>query len=161
MTTGSDTLEVATPSDTEVVMSRTFDAPRELVFEALTKPEHLRNWMGGLEGWTMPVCEMDLRPGGAWRFVWRKDDGTEMEMTGEIREVSPPERFAGTENWGGDWPETLVRTELTEEDGRTTVSQTSVYPSKEARDAALATGMSDGAAISFERLAELLERLRG
>ena len=97
----------ATPSDTEIVVTRVVDAPRELVFDAWTKPEHIANWMLGPEGWTMPVCEIDLRPGGAWHFVWRMADGTEMEMRGDYREVSPPERLVSTESWGGDWPETL------------------------------------------------------
>ncbi len=78
------------PSDREVAMTRVFDAPRRLVWEAWTNPEHLPHWMLGPPGWTMPVCEIDLRPGGAWHFVWRKDDGTEMEMRGVYREITPP-----------------------------------------------------------------------
>ena len=101
-----------TPSDREIVMTRVFDAPRRLVLEAWTSPEHLPHWMTGPPGWTMPVCEIDLRPGGAWRFVWRKADGTEMEMRGVYREVVPPERLVSTESWGGDWPETLNTLDL-------------------------------------------------
>ena len=146
----------ATPSDTEIVMTRVVDAPRSLVFEAWTRPEHVRNWMLGPEGWTMPVCEIDLRPGGEWRFVWRKADGSEMEMRGEYREVAPPERVVTTERWGPEWPETINTLELTEENGRTTITNRVRYPSKEARDAALQTGMKEGASQSFDRLAEYL-----
>ncbi len=150
---------VTTPSDREIVMTRVFDAPRRLVFEAHTDPEHLPHWMLGPEGWTMPVCEIDLRPGGAWHFVWRRSDGTEMEMRGEYREITPPERLVSTESWGGDWPETLNTLILTEEDGKTTMTSTVLYPSKEARDAALETGMKEGASLSFDRLAEYLRTL--
>jgi uncharacterized protein YndB with AHSA1/START domain len=81
-------------------MTRVFDAPRGLVWESYTNPAHPPNWMLGPEGWTMPVCEIDLRPGGSWHFVWRKADGSEMEMRGEYREVTPPERLVQTESWG-------------------------------------------------------------
>jgi uncharacterized protein YndB with AHSA1/START domain len=148
-----------TPSDREVVIERTFDAPRDLVFDAMTKPEHLPNWLAGREGWTMPVCEVDLRPGGKWRFEWRRSDGTEIKLHGEYREVSPPERVVQTESWGEDWPETLNTVVLTEQDRKTTVSTTILYPSKEARDAALATGMKDGMAKSYDRLAEYLPKI--
>lgn len=148
-----------TPSDREVVMTREVDAPRELVFDAWTKPEHVQQWMLGPSGWTMPVCEIDLRPGGAWRFVWGRADGTEMEMRGEYREVTPPERLVSTESWGGDWPETINTVTLSEEDGKTTITQTVLYPSQEARDAALATGMKEGASVSFDRLAEHLRAM--
>ena len=148
-----------TPSDREVTMTRVFDAPRRLVFEAWTNPKHLPHWMLGPEGWTMPVCEVDLRPGGAWRFVWRKADGSEMEMHGLYREVKPPERVVSTESWGGEWPETINTLTLTEKDGQTTMSQTVLYPSKDARDAAMKTGMKDGASMSFDRLAEHLRAM--
>ncbi len=142
-----------TPSDRELVMTRVFDAPRRLVFEAWTSPEHLPHWMLGPEGWTMPVCEIDLRPGGEWHFVWRRSDGTEMEMRGVYREIVPPERLVSTESWGGDWPETLNTLILTEEDGKTTITLTVLYPSQEARDAALQTGIKEGVSASFDRLA--------
>jgi uncharacterized protein YndB with AHSA1/START domain len=145
---------VTTPSDREIVMTHVVDAPRALVFEAHTSAEHVPNWMLGPSGWTMPVCEIDLRPGGAWHFVWRRADGTEMEMRGEYREVTPPERLVSTESWGGDWPETINTVTLSEEDGKTTITQTVLYPSQEARDAALETGMKDGVSQSFDRLAE-------
>jgi uncharacterized protein YndB with AHSA1/START domain len=154
----SAALAVTTPTDREIVMTRVFDAPRRLVFEAWTSPEHLPHWMLGPEGWTMPVCEIDLRPGGAWHFVWRRADGTEMGMHGAYREIKPPERLVSTESWGGDWPETLNTLVLSEENGKTTVTLTVLYPSKEARDAALKTGMKEGVAASFDRLAEYLRK---
>jgi uncharacterized protein YndB with AHSA1/START domain len=141
-----------TPTDREIVMTRVFDAPRELVWEAWTSPEHLPRWMLGPEGWSMPICEVDLRADGAWRFAWRHADGNEMEMRGVYREVTPPERLVSTESWGGDWPETLNTLTLAEQDGRTTITQRVLYPSKEARDAALRTGMKHGVALSFDRL---------
>ena len=137
-------------------MTRVVDAPRRLVFEAYTNPKHLPHWMLGPEGWTMPVCEIDLRPGGAWRFVWRRSDGSEMGMGGVYKEVVPPERLVSTEAWGGDWPETLNTLVLSEQAGKTTITQRMRYPSQEARDAALQTGMRDGMTESYDRMAEYL-----
>jgi uncharacterized protein YndB with AHSA1/START domain len=147
------------PSDREIVMTRAFDAPRRLVWEAWTNPEHLPQWMLGPEGWTMPVCEIDLRPGGAWHFVWHRSDGTEIAMHGEYREVTPPERLVSTESWGEDWPETLNTLILSEEDGKTTITQRMLYPSVEARDAAFETGMKDGMSTSLDRLADHLRTM--
>jgi uncharacterized protein YndB with AHSA1/START domain len=148
--TGATTF--TTPNDREVVITRAVDAPRRLVFAAWTDPRHIPQWMGWPEGWTMPVCEMDLRPGGAWRFVWRKADGAEMEMSGIVREVSPPERLVTTERWSPEWPETVNTLLLTESGGKTTITLTITYVSKAARDAALETGMADGMEQSFVRL---------
>ena len=142
----------ATPSDTQIEVTRVVDAPRELVFDCWTKAEHVTKWMLGPDGWTMPVCEIDLRPGGSWHFVWRKGDGCEMEMHGTYQEISPPERLVSTERWGGDWPETLNTVVFTDLDGQTLVTSTMLYPSKAARDAALGTGIKDGMGMSFDRL---------
>ena len=150
---------LTTPSDREIVITRVVAAPRRLVFAAYTNPENLPHWMLGPEGWTMPVCEIDLRPGGAWHFVWRRSEGTEMGMRGVYKEVTPPERLVSTESWGGDWPETLNTLILSEEGGKTTITQTVLYPSKEARDAALKTGMKEGVSESFDRLAEYLRTM--
>jgi uncharacterized protein YndB with AHSA1/START domain len=148
-----------TPSDREIVMTRVVDAPRRLVFEAWTNPEHVPHWLLGPEGWTMPVCEIDLRVGGAWRYVWRKEDGAEMAMSGIYREVVRPERIVSTERWGPDWPETVNTVQLVETAGRTTITITVLYPSKEARDMALQTGMKEGMNQGFARLDELLGQL--
>jgi uncharacterized protein YndB with AHSA1/START domain len=150
---------ITTPSDREVVMARTFEAPRTLVWDAYTKPEHVQRWLLGPEGWTMPICEIDLRPGGEWHFLWRRPDGDELEMRGVYREIVPPERLVNTESWGGEWPETENTVQLFEEDGTTTVTTTILYPSKEARDAAIATGMADGAERSYGLLDEYLRTL--
>ena len=146
-------------SDREIAMTRVFDAPRRLVWEAWTNPDHVPHWLLGPPGWTMPVCEIDLRPGGVWRFVWRHADGREMEMRGVYREITPPERLVTTESWGGDWPETLNTLILIEEAGKTRMTQTVLYPSKEARDAALKTGMKYGVSMSFDRLTDYLRIL--
>ncbi len=150
------TLKVTTPSDREILMTRVVDAPRKLVFEAWTTPKHLQQWLLGPEGWTMPVCEIDLRPGGKWHFGWRRSDGTEMSMHGVYKEVKPPERVVSTESWGGDWPETINTLSFSESNGKTTISLSVLYPSREARDKALQTGMKDGVEASFNRLASYL-----
>lgn len=160
MTTAkSSDLSVTTPSDTEIVVTRAFEAPRDLVWQAYTEPAHLRQWMGGFEGWVMTVCEMELRPGGTYHFAWRQEDGTEMVISGEVREVDAPARLVSTESWGGDWAEAINTIDFVEENGVTTLTTTVAYPSKEARDAALATGMTDGMSTSYDRLEALLRLL--
>jgi uncharacterized protein YndB with AHSA1/START domain len=146
------------PSDREIEMTRLFDAPRELVFEAFTNPEHVPHWFGP-RGWSVPVCEIDLRPGGAWRYVLRGPNDEEMGMSGVYQEIAPPERVITTESFD-DYPgESLNTLALTEEGGKTRYTVTVLYPNKETRDAVLATGMSEGAAETLERLAEHLETL--
>jgi len=152
-------LTVTTPTDRELTITRTFNAPRALVFEAYTSPEHLPHWLLGPPGWTMPVCEIDLRPGGAWHWVWRHSNGKEMEMRGVYKEVVPPERVVSTESWGGDWPETVNTVVFSEKDGKTTLSITILYTSKEARESALNTGMTKGMTMSYDRLDAHLETL--
>jgi len=156
---GSETVNFTTPTELEIVMTRIFDAPRSLVFEAWTNPEYLPLWLLGPEGWTMPVCEVDLRVGGLWRFVSRSSDGTEMAMHGVYRKILPPERLVSTESWGPGWPETLNTVTLLEELGKTTISNRVLYSSKEARDSALKSGMKDGVTASFNRLAEYLKSI--
>jgi uncharacterized protein YndB with AHSA1/START domain len=145
-------------------MTRTFDAPRHLVFEALTKPEHLVRWFGSRQN-KLAVCEVDLRPGGKARFVWRFDDGSEMGITHAYREIAPPERIVFTETFDPPYTEemggeTLNTFSLDERDGKTTFSGATRYKSREDRDRARATGMEEGAAESFELLEELLETLQ-
>lgn len=152
-------LKVTTPSDREIALIRTFDAPRHLVFDALTRPELVKRWLGGLPGWTMPVCEIDARVGGAYRYVWRREeDSTEMGMGGVFVEITPPERLVATEKFDQSWypGEAVVTTVLVEEAGRTTLTETVLYESREARDGVLQSGMADGVTASFDRLAELL-----
>jgi uncharacterized protein YndB with AHSA1/START domain len=149
------TLQVTTPTDREIVLTRVFDAPRHLVFEAFTKPELLKRWFGP-HGWSLVVCEIDLQVGGAWRFVLRGPDGTDMGMSGVYREIVPGERSVHTEAFD-DYPgDSVVTTVLTEHDGRTTLTATVLYESQEIRDAVVKSGMEHGAAESYDRLAELL-----
>ena len=159
------TLQLTAPGEREIVMTRVLDAPRQLVFDAFTKPELLKQWLLGPPGWSMPVCEIDLRVGGKYRYVWRKDsDGTEMGMGGVYREIVVPERLVTTERFDEAWyPGEAVGTlVLVEQRGRTTVTQTMRYESREARDAVLKSGMEKGVAASYDRLAELLTAtLRG
>jgi len=160
MTTPSTgTLQVTTPTDREIAMTRVFDAPRRLVFEALTKPELVRRWLLGPDGWSMPVCEIDLKVGGAYRYVWRRDkDGSEMGMGGVFREVVPSELLVATEKFDQAWypGEALTTTVLVEEGGRTTLTTTVRYESREARDGVLKSGMESGVARSYDRLEEVL-----
>jgi len=157
MNTGN--LKLTTRGDREIVMTRDFNAPRTLVFDAFTKPELLRQWLLGPPGWTMPVCEIDLRVGGAYRYVWHQSsDGREMGMGGVYREISAPERIVCTEKFDEAWyPGEAVGTlVLVEQDRKTTVTQTMLYQSREARDAVLKSGMEKGVTASYDRLDEIL-----
>ncbi len=153
-------LQVTTPTEREIVMTRAFDAPRHLVFDALTKPELVKRWLLGPDGWSMPVCEIDLRVGGTYHYVWRNvGDGTEFGFHGVFREIVAPERIVHTES-PDESPtpgEALVTTVLAEQGGRTTLTQTMLLDSREARDAVLETGMEQGVAASYDRLDALLE----
>jgi uncharacterized protein YndB with AHSA1/START domain len=156
--TETGTLQITTPSEREIVMSRVFDAPRSLVFEAWTKPELLKRWLGVRGGWSMVVCEVDLSVGGAYRFVWRGPDGAEMGMGGVYREIAPPERLVATESFDDPWysGEAVDTTVLVEEGGQTTATTTALYESEEIRDAVLDSGMARGVAESYDMLAEYL-----
>jgi uncharacterized protein YndB with AHSA1/START domain len=149
-------LTVSTPSERELVMSRAFDAPRKLVFDALTRPELLKRWYGP-PGWTLLVCEIDLRVGGAWRFVTRQPEGKQIGQRGVYREIVSPERLVNTESWE-DWNpgEVLVTTVLTEQDARTTLTCTTLFPSQEVRDLLLESGMTKGAEETYDKLAACL-----
>jgi uncharacterized protein YndB with AHSA1/START domain len=152
------TLRVTTPSEREIVMTRIFDAPRHLVFDAFTKPELLKRWFGP-KGWSLVVCDVDLRVGGSWRFVLRGPDGKEMGMRGVYREVQPPERSVHTESFD-DFPgESTVTAVLVEDRGKTTLTATVRYESQEIRDAVIQSGMEHGAAESYDKLAEMLASL--
>ncbi len=155
-----ETLKVTTRGDREIVMTREFNAPRRLVFDAFTKPELVKQWLLGPPGWSMPVCEIDLKVGGAYRYVWRRDsDGTEMGMGGVYREIMPPERIVSTEVFDKAWypGEALGTFLFSEVGGKTTVTQIVRYQSREARDGVLKSGMESGVAASYERLAQLVE----
>ena len=151
--TGS--LKVTTPTDREIVMTRVFNAPRQLVYEAFTRPELMKRWFGP-RGWSLVVCEIDLRVGGTFRFVLRGPDGRDLGMRGVYRELAPPERSVHVESFD-DFPgESIVTTVLVEHEGKTTLTATVLYPSKEIRDAVIQSGMEHGAAESYDKLAEVL-----
>jgi uncharacterized protein YndB with AHSA1/START domain len=152
------TFEVTTPSDREIVMTRTLTAPRSLVYDAFTKPDLIKRWLLGPDGWSMPVCEVELRRGGRLRYVWRSDaDGREFGIAGEYREVIRSERLVHAEKMDDVPGEALVTTTFTERDGLTTVTMANLYNSVEIRDMALESGMDEGVAKSFDRLAGFLE----
>ena len=154
-----NTLTVTTPSDLEIVLTREFDAPRALVFEALSKPEHLRNWWGQASS-TLTHCDMDFRPGGKWRFVERDKDGQEWGFRGEVREIVPPERIVQTFEWEGLPGHISVETMRLEDlGGRTRITVTSVFDSVEDRDGMLQSGMEQGAGESYDRLEAYLKTL--
>jgi uncharacterized protein YndB with AHSA1/START domain len=158
----SESFKVTTPSDREIRLTRLFDAPRRLVFEAMSKPEHITQWWGRLgEGYSVPVCEVDLRPGGAWRFVNRTPKGDLVAFYGVYREIVPPERVVFTEIFE-QFPdaESVVTAVLTEEQGKTRLTATVLYPSIEVRDMVLKSGMDRGAAISYDRLEDVVARLK-
>jgi len=150
------TTTFTTPSDREIVITHVVEAPRELAFDAWTSPEHVPHWFGP-RGTTVPVCEIDLRPGGAWHYLLRSPDGTDMARRDVYREVSRPDRLVSTESFD-DYPgESLNTLVFTEEDGKTTITCTVLYESKEMRDAVIESGMQKGAAETFDRLAEYVE----
>jgi uncharacterized protein YndB with AHSA1/START domain len=156
----SATFKVTTPSDRDIVMTRLFDAPRRLVWEAMTRPEHVRRWWGILDDkHSVTTCEIDLRKGGAWRFVGRGPKG-EVAFYGVYREIAPPDRIVFTEIFA-PFPdvESVVTGVFTEEEGKTRLTVTASYPSKEVRDLVIGSGMEKGAALSYDHLEEVAREL--
>ena len=154
----SSALIVTTPSDREIEMTRVFDAPRRLVFEAWTKPEHLVHWFGQF-GWTLPVCTVDLRVGGSWRFVMRGTASQEVGMRGVYQEITAYERLVSRESFD-DYPDESLNTmTFVEKGGKTTLTTRVLYPSKETRDAVIGMGMERGASECYDRLAEHLDTM--
>jgi len=151
-------LTIDTPSDREIVMTRVFDAPRTLVFDAFTNPEFIPQWLTGRPDHTMPICEIDLRVGGAYRYVWRGPDGQEMSSKGIFREIVPPERVVATERFEPSWyqGENVNTTTFVESGGKTTVSLRIQCGSKEIRDGMLKSGMERGVAFSYDQLQAML-----
>lgn len=158
----SSTFTVTMPSPEEIRMTRLFDAPPALVFEAMTRPEHIREWWGRLgDGYSVPVCEVDLRVGGKWKFVNRHPKG-EATFYGEYLEIDPPHKVVFTEIFA-DYPDSpsTVTSELVADGARTRMIATVRYPSQMVRDMVVQTGMAHGAGISYDRLDDLVQRLRG
>jgi uncharacterized protein YndB with AHSA1/START domain len=168
--------EVSLLSDTEVRVSRSFHAPRKLVWRAHTDPKLLTVWMHGLPGWSLPVCQMDVRPGGKYRWRWRSDEGgLEMGFFGTFSEVEEPAKLSYDQyfdpgNFGSSMPEgssmpsdkpTIIRSSYTEKNGVTTLVTVMDFGTKEARDAAVSTGMTDGMEMGYERLDKLFAEQQG
>jgi uncharacterized protein YndB with AHSA1/START domain len=154
-------LQITTRGDREIVITRAFDAPRTLVWEAFTKPELVRQWLLGPPGWTMPVCEIDFRVGGRYRYVWRNESGIEMGMGGVHREIVVPERIVATEQFDQSWyPGEAVGTiTMVEQGGRTTLTQIVQYESREAREVVLKSPMESGLVAGYDRLEQLVASL--
>jgi uncharacterized protein YndB with AHSA1/START domain len=153
------TLVIAARGDREVAMTRCFDAPRPLVFEAFTQPPLMKRWMLGPPGMTLPICEIDFRVGGAYRSVWRTAEGNRMQASGVYREIDAPRRFVATERFDPPWypGEALITISFVEKDGGTEVTTTMRYDSTEGRDGVLKTPMAGGVTQSYDRLAAILE----
>ncbi len=151
-------LEVTTPSEREIAMTRVFDAPRRLVWAAYTKPELMKRWAGGPPGWNLVVCEVDLRVGGSWRWEIHGPGGEKMGLGGVYREIVAPERLVSTEHFDQPWyeGEAVSRIHLVELDEKTTLTMSVRYASQAVRDAVLKTPMAQGVAAGYDRLAEVL-----
>ncbi|CAN5284290.1 hypothetical protein BH10PSE9_BH10PSE9_01640 [soil metagenome] len=152
-------LEFDTRGDREIVMTRSFNAARRLVFETFVRPEYVRRWLLGPDGWSMPVCEIDARVGGKHRYVWKRDrDGHTMATGGVFREVKPPERTVATEQFEEPWfpGEAIVTTTFAEKAGKTIVEMVMLFETKEGRDGALKSGMETGVERGYERLDDIL-----
>jgi uncharacterized protein YndB with AHSA1/START domain len=154
----SGNLTVTTPSDREIAVSRAFNAPRRLVFDAYTKCEYLKRWLGVFGGWSLDVCTIDLQVGGSYRYEWRNVDGSRMGMGGVYRELAIGERIVATEKFDDPWyeGEAVDTTTFKETEGQTTLTTVVLYASKEARDVALKSGMTDGMTAGFDALDEVL-----
>lgn len=152
-------MKVTTNGDLEVVMTRAFDAPRKRVFAAFTEPDLLKRWLFGPDGWSLAVCEIDLKVGGAYRYVWRRvSDGFEMGMGGVYKEIVVPERIVATEKFDDAWypGEAVAIVVLAEQGAKTLLTQTMIYATREARDIALKSGMDEGMTAGYDRLESVL-----
>ncbi len=161
--------QVSLPSDREVRVTRQFNAPRELVWDAHTKPEFVRKWQTGYDGWDMPVCEMDVRVGGKYRWQWKcRDDGKQFGFFGAFTACNAPSRLVheqyydpGDVDFGDAMPvgdPCIVSLDLSEQNGVTTLVCTMKFASKEARDGAVSTGMTDGMEYSYARLDSVIDK---
>lgn len=157
------TLSVSTPSDLEIHVERMFDAPADLVFDCYTTPDLVRRWLNGPDDWSLSTCEIELQPGGNYRYIWSGPDGESMGMVGTFHEIEPPVRLVTTEQFDDDYGmgKMLITTIFHPEGERTRLSQAILFESKAQRDAAVATGMADGMGMSFNSLGSLLADLLG
>jgi uncharacterized protein YndB with AHSA1/START domain len=158
----TNVLKLTTQGDREILFTRTFDAPRQLVFDAMTKPDLLKRWFVGPDGWVLAVCEVDLRVGGKYRYVWRMGNDVEMGMGGVFREVVCPERIVCTQLFDQDWTggEAVGTMTLAERGGKTTMTNVVRYVSPEALAAVLRTPMESGMAAGYDKLDKTLVELQ-
>jgi uncharacterized protein YndB with AHSA1/START domain len=156
----TNTTDVTLPNDRDVVVTRVFDAPASLVFDCHTKPDLVRRWLV-TPGWTMPVCDIDLRVGGRYHYVWKNDDGKQFGFRGEYREIAAPNRIVHLERPDGapEGGDALCTLALAEKGARTTLTYTIRFPSREVRDQVLKTGMTDGMAQTYDQLETMLGEL--
>lgn len=161
MNTTATALQVTTPTDREIAMTRVFNAPRHLVYKAYTEPELLKRWLGVFGDWSLAVCQIDLKVGGSYRYVWHGPDGVRMGMRGVYREVVPNERVVATEVFDDAWyeGEAVGTADFVEKNGKTTLTTTVLYASKEVRDAVLQSPMEQGVAASYDNLEKVLATL--
>jgi len=155
-----DTLKISPTGDRELVITRLFDAPHEMVFDAFTKPPLLKKWLLGPPGWTMPTCTVDLKVGGIYRYVWRNDEGEELGVQGTFKEIIRSVKLVHTEKFDEAWypGESVLTTTLSNKSGKTLLTGTIVYESKEARDMVVASGMEEGVGLSYDNLEEILRK---
>lgn len=155
-----DTLKIQPSGDRELVITRLFDAPHEMVFEAFTKPVLLKRWLLGPPGWTMPTCAVDLKVGGTYRYVWRNDEGEELGVTGTFKEIIRSVKLVHTEKFDEAWfpGEAIMTTTLSNQNGKTLLTGTILYETKEARDMVIESGMEEGVGQSYDNLEEILHR---
>ncbi|MCC2111217.1 MAG: SRPBCC family protein [Hyphomicrobiales bacterium] len=159
--TGKSMLELSTPSPCELTLTRRFAAPRDLVWRAYTEPDLVKQWLTGPPGHSMPVCEIDLKPGGKWRYVWRLPNGDEMGSGGTFRDIQAPDRIVHTERFDEDWTggETLVTIVFEDAEGGTEMAMTVRYNTEATRDSAISSGMPEGIAHSYDSLDKLLNEI--
>lgn len=158
----SKNVKVVAKGEREIVMTRSFQANRELVFDCFTKPELLKRWLFGPDGWILSVCEVDLRIGGKYRYVWKLEKtGTEMGAGGVYKKIDKPELLVCTEKFDETWypGEALLTNEFVPEGNRTNLIVTILYESKEGRDTVLKSPMEGGVEQSYNRLANLLDTI--
>ena len=159
--TSTQTLKIEPVGERDIRVTRLFNAPRDMVFDAFTTPELMKRWLLGPDGWSLIVCELDLKVGGAYRLVWKNDKtGKTMGMGGFYREISRPDRLVTTEKFDEAWyPGEMVDTaEFVEKNGMTTYTSTMRYESRDARDMVLKSDMESGLTASYDRLEGLLSK---
>lgn len=156
--TNAKALQITTRGDREIVMTRVFNAPRTLVWDAFTRPELMKKWFIGPPGWSLAVCEVGKKAGDKYRYVWRGPDGVEMGMGGVVKEFVPPERLVATERFDEAWypGEAVDSLVFTEKDGKTTLTHTILLESRAARDIMLKSPMENGVSMNYNRLDEML-----